>query len=210
MVIGGLLVGLIVAVVFVMGAQEKRQKLRRAAIHEARGALVTRWSAFYDVAGRRIGLRGVPMDQLFRYLIFRVQDLLNVHVGLQAARKRIAQKVCEASASPESETWQLLLDIADSEVRPQGSMPKYFEGELFEHGLSCQRYIGGSADKSEGEIGECVAIAQALSRDPSLREKVQGALHELCRREFAEGGVGGMDQASWGRANAVLDAVSGR
>ena len=168
-------------------------KAKRDVREEARirGQAVGTWTVYYDVAGARIGLAAsFGADQLLRYLVFRAHDLFDYNQGMDAERRRLGEALRAAAHGEGTESWQLLFRSDaqgfDSNESPQ--LTRFFEGTLFDGGITRPRFLGGdAAAKQRGLMGEVVAIAAHLSRDPKMAPATVRAIDHLVGRELAEG-----------------------
>lgn len=109
-------------------------------------------------------------------------------------------------------TWKLLCPAPEAELfhsdkAPRATLFERFDGTLDEGAIDQPRFIGGDAiAKQKGLVGECVAIAAHLARQPAAAAQVARAVDQLVDRELAEG-TARPGPAFWSRPMEALRAV---
>ena len=181
-----IVLGVIVAIALLVAVIVLKSKLDGAKALKEKGRALGEWTVYYDVPGRRIGLRAsFGEDQLLRFLIFRLHDLFSYNAGLRAEQSALAEAVRAAARGEAS--WTLLFPPAAEDCF-HATQP---------------RFLGGDAiAKHKGLVGECVAIAGYLAaRQP---DPVVVAVDALVSRQLAEGDPPAGPRF-WRRAVAALD-----
>lgn len=202
--------GIVVVIALAAVALTLKSKADAAAEVKVRGASVGTWTVYYDVVSLRIGLVASFGDtELLRYLVFRLHDLFDYHQGMEGEIRRIADAVRAAAHGRATESWGFVFPPAKGECyhayeSPDVKLFKFFEGTLFEGGISRPRFIGGDAiAKQKGLVGECIAIASHLAQNPATAPKVARAIDSLVDRQLAEGRAG-TGPRFWTRPNDAL------
>jgi hypothetical protein len=202
--------GIVAAIALAAVALVLKSKADVAAEAKVRGASLGDWTVYYDVPGARVGLVASFGDtELLRFLVFRLHDLFDYHQGMEGEIRRIADAVRAAAHGRATESWSFVFPPAKGDCyhayeAPDGKLFKFFDGTLFEGGISRPRFIGGDAiAKQKGLVGECVAIATHLARLPETAPKVARAIDSLVDRQLAEGRAG-TGPRFWSRPNDAL------
>lgn len=198
------LFGVLLLVVDLKGKADGRAALA------ARGNSLGTWTVFYDVKAFRIGLNATFSEaDLVRYLFFRAHDLFDYLQGLERERQALAEQLRAAASGQPTQEWALLFPVAAGETfhaydSPKATLFKFFEGTLYERAVDQPRFLGGdSIAKQQGLVGECIAIATHLSRDPRLAPQVARALDLLIDQELT-GGRPGVGAKFWSRPAEAL------
>lgn len=198
-------------VIFVLIIVWFRMKIKRDVANalEEKGALVGKWTVYYDVPGQRIGLKAsFGEEYLLRFFVFRLVDLLHFFAGMKAQQREVMDTVL-AAARNQGATWQLLfppppVDLTNSAPSPEGKLVHYFDGQLYEGEASQPSFIGGDAiAKQAGLFGECIALAGHLAQ--TQPDAVRKAVEALVRIQ-EEQGDNHPSPFFWRRARAALNA----
>ncbi len=209
--------GIVVALVALFGVllliiDQKGKADGRAAL-AARGSALGTWTVFYDVKACRIGLNATfSQPELVRFLFFRAHDLFDYLQGMEGERRALAEQLKAAASGQPTKEWALLFPVAAAECfhaydSPKATLFKFFEGTLHERAVDQPRFLGGdSIAKQQGLVGECVAIAAHLSRDPRLAPQLVRALDVMIDQELT-GGRPGTGAKFWARPVEALHST---
>lgn len=202
--------GIVGVIVLAAGALVLKSKADAKAEVKVRGGTVGTWTVYYDVPGTRVGLvASFGEAELLRYLVFRLHDLFDYNQGLDVEIRRVADEVRAAAHGRANAPWSLVFPPAKGECyhaheSPDGQLFKFFDGTLFEGRITRPRFLGGDAiAKQKGLVGECIAIASHLARNPATAPKVARAIDQLVDRQLAEGRAG-TGPRFWTRPNDAL------